>query len=84
MTANKKNPTNSDIIRKLDAMDTRINALESWKIAEDAAKTAVAQYRQDERQTTQGRQIGGLIKDLLPLIVALTVLAYALAGHYGH
>jgi hypothetical protein len=44
----KKNPTNSDIYKKLDHMDIRINALESWKIAEDAARKAVSDYRSNE------------------------------------
>lgn len=81
--AAKRNPTNSDIYAKLEKMDSRIGALESWRIAEDAAKAAIQQYRRDELSTTKDRRWGQLVKDLLPLIVAVTVLAYAVANKIG-
>lgn len=64
-------------------MDARVVSLENWKIAEDAAKSAVQQYRRDEMSVNKDRRWAQLFKDLLPLIVAATVLAYALANRVG-
>jgi hypothetical protein len=47
-TNQPKNPTIRDVFQKLNNMDVRIGALENWKIAEDAAKKAVFDYRQEE------------------------------------
>lgn len=72
----KKNPTLADVYRKLDNMDSRLDLVEKWQSTEDITRKAITQYRQDEQQTTKSKQISQLLKDLSPLIVALTVLVY--------
>lgn len=77
--AAKKNPTLSDVYKKLDNMDTRLTNLETWKIADDAGKAAVTAYRQEETRKSWSQ----ILKDLIPLIAAVTLLAYAAANHIG-
>lgn len=75
MTPTPKKPTNSDIYRKLDSMDLRLTSLESWKIAEDAAKKAVTDYqtREDAR-----RRDNSLTKESLAKREVLKQVGYIL------
>lgn len=72
----KKNPTLADVYKKLDNMDSRLNMVEKWQSTEDITRKAVAQYRKDEQQTTKSKQVSQLLRDLSPLIIALTILVY--------
>lgn len=78
MAATPKNPTNGDLYRKLDSMDTRIATLEQWKIAEDAAKAAVSNYRRQELQSKRDKSKMEVFQALLPFIIALTALVYGI------
>lgn len=79
----KKNPTLSDVYKKLDNMDTRLDTVEKWQSTEDITRKAISNYRKDEQQTTKSKQVAQLLRDLSPLIIALTVLVYALTTKAG-
>lgn len=88
--AERKNPTNTDILRKLEGMDTRITALESWKIAEDAAKKAIADYRKSEKaqeaektMLTESELRVKILKQIGIVLGILTTIAYAYAASRG-
>lgn len=74
-----KQPTNADIYRKLDSMDVRISNLESWKIAEDAAKKAIQDYKVGEDTTKRRR----LVNNIGSFMIALTLLVYLIIQHYS-
>ena len=51
-----KQPTNSDIlaklnevIKKVDAVDGRLTQIEIWRLTEESARKAVAEYRSQEK-----------------------------------
>ncbi len=67
-----KQPTNSDIYRKLDNMDVRLTSLESWKIAEDAAKKAVGEYKLGEVDMSRRK----LYTDIGKFVAVLALLAW--------
>lgn len=78
--ANKKNYTNADIIKRLDDMGSRIEAIETWKIAQEAGKAAVDEYRRQENATNNNKNRNDAyasIKELMPYIIALLVAAAA-------
>lgn len=68
-------------------MDTRLTALESWKIAQDAGRAAVDEYKRQESNTRQTNSRTGFydsIKDLMPYIIlilgGIAVIIYAYAA----
>lgn len=73
-----KNPSNADIYRKLDSMDIRITSLESWKIAEDAAKKAIQDYKSGEVSSKRRK----ILNNLYILLAALTLLVDLIIQHY--
>lgn len=85
MSQNKKTYTNTDIIKKLELMDTRLSTIETWKIAQDAGKAAVDEYRRQEnsvKATQEQQSVFDSIKTLVPYIVAvLCALAAVLYFH---
>lgn len=64
-------------------MNGRLASLENWRIAEDAAKKAVAEYKRTEAVDNQTRDWTAVAKQLAPFLVALTALAYALIQRIG-
>lgn len=73
-----KQVSNADILSEVRAMNTRITTLESWRIAEDAAKKAVSDYRHNELQDQEQKNWLEITQKVGPFLVALTALAYAL------
>lgn len=59
-------------------MDVRINALESWKIAEDAAKKAIQEYKSGESRSKRAK----LLTNLGSFFMALTLLIYLIIQHF--
>lgn len=62
-------------------MDSRLQAVETWKISQDAGKAAVDEYRRQESsdRTTKDRDsMVQTIKDLTPYIIAILVAGAAL------
>lgn len=85
MTAQKKNYTNTDIIKKLDGMASDIEMLKTWKISQDAGKAAVDEYRRQEADARNSKSKSALynsIKDLTPYIIA--ALSAIVAFLYVH
>lgn len=92
----KKTYTNTDIIKRLDAMDTwrnsmdgRMTALEVYKISQDSGRAAVDDYinRQAVNKNRKDRDSAySSIKDLAPYVVALLVAiaAYIYTHTGGH
>ena len=83
--ADKRNPTNADIIRKLDHMNTRIDALETWKITSDAAREAIAEYKRSEIHSSvrksDSRVNAELVKNIgIALTIILALITAILAG----
>lgn len=75
LVSNVKKPTNLDIYRKLQDMDTRIAALETWRIASDAGTAAVEKYKAAEK-----KGIGGLDSELMKaLLIALGIIGTLIA-----
>lgn len=57
-----KTPTNLDLLKELSGMNTRITALEVWKISEDAARKAIFDYKQGERSSLKDTETSEWIK----------------------
>ena len=87
MTQDKKSYTNADIIKRLDIMDSRLNTLEVWKVAQDAGKAAVDEYRRQETSDAKARNnqsITDTIKEITPYVIAvLAALAAVIYFHTG-
>lgn len=86
MATQKKNYTNGDIIKRLDAMDARLGAVEIWKISQDAGKAAVDEYRRQEssNKAEQGRDsLYAIMRDagpwILIILAGLAAIIYAYA-----
>lgn len=89
---NKRNPTNSDIMRELKAqrenfndMRTDVNGLLDWKQKMDWTKEAVDEYKRQEmadKATNTKQGILSAVKDMLPYISL--ILAGAAAIVYAH
>lgn len=83
MATPNKRPTNTDIMNKLNSMDstledhaTRIKGLENWKIAVDAAKEALKEYRLREgSRSNDSEQESISNKALIAVITVIGVLA---------
>lgn len=76
--SNDKRPTNSDIYKKLEAMDNRIISLETWRIASDAGVAAVDNYkRANEKKTIVGMEPELIKALLLALGIIGTLIAIA-------
>lgn len=87
MTAPKKQYTNNDLMKRLDGMDSRLIGLETWKIAQDAGKAAVDEYRRQEStdKQAQGKENAySLLKDagpyILIILAGIGVVLYAYAS----
>lgn len=78
-----KQPTNSVLLTEIKGMNTRISALETWKIAEDAAKAAVSAYKQDETKDQLQKGWIEVLSKLSPFLIAATLLIYALLKQVG-
>lgn len=82
-----KNPTNSDIWKKLDVMAADIDVLKTWKISQEAAKTAVDEYRRQEASSHVNQSRDTMfqsVKDITPYAIAVLVaLASVLYVHAG-
>lgn len=74
-----KQPSNADIYRKLDNMDVRISNLESWKIAEDAAKKAVSEFKTSEANKGKRR----LVTDIGTFLGVLTLLLWVVIQYFA-
>lgn len=68
-------------------MDTRLTAMETWKIAQDAGKAAVDEYRRQETtdKNNQGKENAySLLKDagpyILIILAGIGVVLYAYAS----
>jgi hypothetical protein len=88
--AEKRNPTNFDLLTEIRSMNTRIAALESWKIAEDAAKKAVADYVQKEEtqrmanlEVHKSREWIALLKQAGVVLGIVISILYAYAATKG-
>lgn len=88
--AEKKNPTNLDILKELQVMGQRISALEQWKIADDAAKAAVREYRREEErgirdglQNRQAKTWTEVGKQLAVVLGIIATILYAIAATRG-
>ena len=61
-------------------MDTRISALEVYKIAQDAGREAVDEYKRQEQSDKERNSKDSLMsgaKDIIPYVVALLIAAAA-------
>jgi len=77
MTPPKRNPTNADIMQKLESMDRRIKSLEDWKIAVEAAKQALKEFKANQPEQSIST------KALVAVIAALTTLGAAVVTLIG-
>jgi hypothetical protein len=81
-----RNPTNADIFRKLDSMDVRVSKLETWKVAEDAARSAVKEYRDSETKARMDkakyRESRAWIEVLKQASIVLAILGAILYAYY--
>lgn len=79
--AERKNPTNKDILIELRNMNQRLVALENWKIAEDAAKAAIEKYKaQEVRSEAKPTSEGWLNRELVKtLVTALGIIGALVA-----
>jgi hypothetical protein len=78
--------TNADLLRAINDMGTRVSALESWKIAEDAAKKAVSEYQAGQVQILKENETKLWIKVLKQvgiILGILIVLGYAYINSRG-
>lgn len=85
-----KQPTNSVLLRELkDIKDMQlsqakdIDMLKNWKIAEDAAKAAVAKYKQDEQVKLDRDGKRKLIRDVGAFLSVLTILIWSIVEYLG-
>lgn len=86
--ADKGQPTNADLLREfkrmsdtMGIMDSRISSLEKWKIAYDAAKEAVAEYKAQENSEGRGKPTNSINKELVKsLLIALGIISTLVAG----
>lgn len=77
-----KNPNNSDIIKEIKmihdsikGLDTRLSSIETWRIATNAAKEAIQEYKVQENKGGNG-----LNKELLKALgLALTAIVSLIA-----
>lgn len=85
------NPTNNEILKEIrlihknmDSFDSRLRPLEQWKIAYDAADSAIAKYKRDQNiEPPVSKGMAALNKDFLKLIVQLvSILGTALTIVY--
>lgn len=85
MAAKKIQPTNSDIIREIQKMNSRLGVLESWKERIEIGKAAIDEYKKEEkinRDSNQRREIFKQTGIVLALIAA--VLYVYLESHGVH
>ena len=92
-----RNATNAHIAEAVNMVNQTlviygrdIRTLMDWKRGKEIAEEAVKEYKvKEEREADAAarRKLNksklDVLKDLTPLIVGLTLLAYALAQHYG-
>lgn len=77
-----KNPTNADILAELKDMNYRIINLETWKIAEDAARKAIRDYKTSEynahkdTETKEWVKVAKQVGIVLGIVIAI-LYAYA-------
>lgn len=71
-------------------MNTRVSALESWKIAEDAARKAVSEYRKQEESermtkltSTEKQEWLKVAKQIGVVLGIVIVILYAYAATKG-
>lgn len=93
MTAQKKNYTNADIIKRLDTMDGkydkmngRVGVIENKLDRQEWAQEAIAEYRRQESsdKVSKGRDnMYGIIRDagpwVLVILASLAAIIYAYA-----
>lgn len=85
-----KNPTNSDIMKKLDSMDGRLIVVENWRRETEIAKKAVEEYQaeQDRKQkakleTKKTKETTELIKQIGVVVAIIIAILYAWAATNG-
>lgn len=87
MTQEKRNPTNRDIMEKLnslaivqESMNSRLVVLENWKIAVEAAKEALKEFRASKgeeevkNEPLSNKAMAALITTILTLGGVITVI----------
>lgn len=77
-----QNPTNKDLLKEIKQINgnianhhERIKTLEAWKIATDAAKSAIDQYKQEHRRNGNGVTLPREVMKLIMWLALGVVLA---------
>lgn len=76
----QKQPTNRDIMDKLESMEPRLVSLENWKIAVEAAKQALKDFQREHPlvektpDTISSKALAAVIATLLTLGGVITVI----------
>lgn len=88
--ATQKQPTNSDIIAKIDTMNTRVTSLEDWRRGEEIARKAVDEYKRKEQedriakaQLSRDKEWTEVGKKALVVLGVVLLILYAYANSKG-
>lgn len=78
-------PTNKEILKEIRDMNTRIIALETWKVSEDAFKAAMVLVRQEEKEAKYDSKRNEIFKQtsIILGLIATILAAYAATKGIG-
>jgi hypothetical protein len=85
-----KNPTNGDILRKLESMDNTLQAtvkdvtiLKDWHLSETAARQAVEEYRKEQQAGAKNKAWMEIAKQVGIVLSIVIAILYAYASSKG-
>lgn len=78
-----RQPTNSDILKELRDMSVRISSLETWRLAQDAYKEALAQVKKDEKLAKDESRRSDIYKQVMIILGLLVAILTAMASTRG-
>lgn len=81
--AAKKQISNSDIYKKLEAMDARISVLENKELAREIASNAVKEYKKDEQTEKDAKRRREIMKQVSYVLGLVILVIYVWLSSRG-